>query len=45
MFKAILELDFNSCIKFTIEIPDRVLKGYLDMTIEIDVESYVGTGF
>ena len=43
MFKAMLELDFNFCIEFTIEIPDRAL--YLAMTIEIDVQSYVGTGF
>ena len=50
MFKAMLELDFKFCIEFSIEIPDRVLKGlkhsvriYLAMTIEIDVQSYVGT--
>ena len=47
-----LELDFRFCIEFSIEIPDRVLQGlkhsvgiYLAMTIEIDVQSYVGTGF
>ena len=50
MFKAMLELDFKFCIEFSIEIPDRVPKGlkdckiYLAMTIEIDVQSYVGTG-
>ena len=52
MFKGMLELDFKFCIEFTIEIPDRVPKGlkhsvkiYLAMTIEIDVQSYVGTEF
>ena len=30
MFKAMLELDFKFCIEFTIEIPDRVLKGLKD---------------
>ena len=52
MFKAMLDLDFKFCIEFTIEIPDRVLKGlkhsvriYLAITIEIDVQRYVGFGF
>ena len=52
MFKAMLELDFKFCIEFSIEIPYRVLKVlkdsvriYLAMTIEIDVQRYVGTGF
>ena len=52
MFKAMLELDFKYSVEFSIEIPDRVLKGlkhsvgiYLAMTIEIDVQSSVGTGF
>ena len=52
MFKATVELNFKLCFEFTIEIPDGVLNGlkhsvriYLAMTIEIDVQSYVGTEF
>ena len=30
MFKAMLELDSKFCIEFSIEIPDRVLKGLKD---------------
>ena len=30
MFKAMSELDFNFCVEFTIEIPDRVVKGLKD---------------
>ena len=51
MFKAMLQLDFKFCIEFTIEIPDRIIKGFEDCkdifsySIEIDVQSYVGTGF
>ena len=51
MLKAMLELDFKFCIEFSIEIPDRIIKGSKDCknifsyTIEIDVQNYVGTGF
>ena len=51
MFKAMLELDFKFCVEFSLEIPDRVLKGLKDCndifsyTIEIDVQSYIGIGF
>ena len=52
MFKATVELNFMLCIEFSIEIPDGVLKGlkhsvkiYLAMTIEIDVQSCVGSKF
>ena len=51
MFKAMLELDFkfvlNLLWKYRIEFyrSRKTVRIYLEMTIDIDVQSYVGTGF